>query len=149
MVLGVTERHFLQALRRDGLSFADVPQESRELRTVRAIMELLRRELETISALDGAVSAKARLDALALIARTIDQVTTLQDRFAAERARGAGGLSAGELRVVLKRIDERIDELADSRARELVRIQSQPAGSAGGAPGMDGAGKDGAAAAGK
>ena len=111
------------------------------------IMELLRKELDTLSALEEETSSKVRLDALALLARTIERVSDLQERFASERARTAGGLTADELRAALKRIDERIDELADIRSRDLVRKELGRQGNAGGRTGVDVPGQDGAAAA--
>lgn len=148
-VLGVTEEHFYKGLVRDGLSFTEMSQENRQLRAVRKIMELLRQELETLSALKDEISSKARLDALALLARTIDKVSDLQERFAADRARSASGLSADELRAVLKRIDERINELADKRAGELGSKESERAGNGGGESGMDVSGPHEAASAGE
>jgi DNA mismatch repair ATPase MutS len=141
-VVGVSGPRFLKGLAMDGLSFRDMEQENRQLRAARKIMELLRQELETLSALEGELSSKAKLDALALLARTIDKVSDLQERFAEDRARSTSGLSADELRAVLKRIDERIDELAHSRARELVGNQSKQAGSSGNTSGMDVSGKN-------
>ncbi|ATU92357.1 hypothetical protein B5P45_22935 [Phyllobacterium zundukense] len=144
-VLGLNEQQFLRALERDGLSFSEMQQGSRQLRIAQRIMDLLRKELDTLSALEAETPSKVRLDALALLARTIERVSDLQDRFAAERAGTAGGLSAGELRAVLKRIDERIDELAECRARELVHEELERKGIAGGRAGVDVQGKDNAA----
>ncbi|EJN01398.1 hypothetical protein [Phyllobacterium sp. YR531] len=126
-LLGLTEQSFLAGLHRDGLSLKDM-QGNGQLRAARKIMELLRKELETLSAIESETSSKARLDALALLARTIDKVSDLQDRFDTARARSSSGLSPEELRVVLKRIDERIEELAHIRARELGITQSEQAG---------------------
>ncbi|MBB3238106.1 hypothetical protein [Phyllobacterium endophyticum] len=136
-VMGLTKEQFLKGLFHDGLSFMDMQRDNRQLRDARKIMDLLRRELETLSRLEGDITSKARLDALALLARTIDKVTDLQDRFAAGRAKSSSALSADDLRAVLKRIDERIEELAQNRARELVDNESEPAGSGGGLSGMD------------
>lgn len=147
-VLGVTEEHFYKGLVHDGLSFTDMRQENRQLRAARKIMELLRKELETLSALKDELSSKARLDVLALLARTIDKVSDLQDRFAADRARSASGLSADELRAVLKRVDERINKLAENRARELAKKQFEPAGVGGNISGVDGSGTHDAASPG-
>lgn len=105
-------------------------------------MELLRKELETLSAIQSETSSKARLDALALLARTIDKVSDLQDRFDAARASSSSGLSPDELRVVLKRIDERIEELAHIRAKELGNTQFKPAGDGGGQSGVGIHGQD-------
>ena len=148
-VMGLTQERFLKGLFRDGLSFSDMELENRQLRAARKIMDLLRKELETLSALQGDISSKARLDALALLARTIDKVSDLQDRFAANRARSTSGLSADELRAVLKRIDERINELAYKRARELGGKQFEPAGDGCSEAGMDVSGAHEAAPAGE
>lgn len=146
-VLGVDEQQFLRGLERDGLSLREMQQGNRQLRIAQRIMDLLRKELDTLSALEEETSSKTRLDALALLARTIERVSDLQERFAAERAQTVGGLSADELRAVLKRIDERIDELADIRARELVQKELERKGIAGPRTGVDVPGKDDAAAA--
>ncbi|MDR6633739.1 putative ArsR family transcriptional regulator [Phyllobacterium sp. 1468] len=146
-VLGLNAQQFLRALNRDGLSYSDMQQGNGQLRLAQRIMDLLRKELDTLSSLDREAPGKVRLDALALLARTIDRVSDLQDRFATTRAQAVGGLSADELRAVLKKIDERIDELADIRARELVRKELERQGSAGGPTGVDVPGQDGAAAA--
>ncbi|UXN60769.1 hypothetical protein [Phyllobacterium zundukense] len=146
-LLGLTEGQFLRALNRDGLSYSDMQQGNRQLRLVQRIMDLLRKELDTLSSLDEGASGKVRLDALALLARTIERVSDLQERFATTRAQTVGSLSADELRAVLKKIDERIDELADIRARQLVRKELEQQGSAGGSGGVDVPGQDGPAAA--
>ncbi|MEP7456990.1 hypothetical protein [Phyllobacterium sp. SB3] len=135
-LLGVSEQCFLGGIHRDGLSLQDMQQGNSQLRAARKIMELLRKELETLSAVESETSSKARLDALALLARTIDKVSDLQDRFDATRESSSSGLSPDELRVVLKRIDERIDELAHIRAQELGITQSKQAGDGGGQSGM-------------
>ena len=146
-LLGLTEGQFLRALKRDGLSYSDMQQGNRQLRLAQRIMDLLRKELDTLSSLDEGASGKARLDALALLARTIERVSDLQERFATARAQTVGSLSADELRAVLKRIDERIDELADSRARELVQEELQRKGIDSARTGMDLPGKDDTATA--
>ncbi len=133
-ILNVTEEQFLRGLHRDGLSFIEMQQGSRQLRIAQKIMGLLQREIETLSSLSEDTFSKARLDAMVLLARTIERVGDLQERFAAERSQNVGGLNADELRAVLKRIDERIDELADNRARELVRKEFERAGIKGGRP---------------
>lgn len=145
-VLGVTEPQFLRALRRDGLSFSEMQQGTRQLRIAQRIMELLRKELDTLSAFEKDVSSKTRLDALAQLARTIERVSDLQERFAAERAHAVGGLNPDELRAVLKRIDERIDELAEIRARELVRKEFKQPGGGCSRTGVDNPGENGTAA---
>jgi predicted transcriptional regulator len=146
-VLGLNEQQFLRALKRDGLSYGDMQQGNRQLRLAQRIMDLLRKELDTLSSLDEGSSGKVRLDALALLARTIERVSDLQERFGTTRAQTAGSLSADELRAVLKRIDERIDELADSRARELVQEELQRKGILGARTGVDLPGKDSATTA--
>jgi len=146
-LLGVDEQKFLRGLKHDGLSYSDMQHGNSQLRLAQWIMDLLRKELETLSSLDEEVSVKARLDALALLARMIERVSDLQERLATDRAQTAGGLSADELRAVLKRIDERIDEPADSRARELVREELERKRVESSRAGMDLPGKDGAATA--
>ncbi|CAN7545866.1 hypothetical protein LJR231_003942 [Phyllobacterium sp. LjRoot231] len=146
-LLGLTEDQFLRALRRDGLSYSDMQQGNRQLRLARRIMDLLKKELDTLSSLDKEASGKARLDALALLARTIERVSDLQERFREGQAQTIGSLTADELRAVLKLVDERIDELADSRARELVREEFQRKGIESARTGMDLPGKNDAATA--
>lgn len=85
-VLGLNEQQFLRALKRDGLSYSDMQQGNRQLRLAQRIMDLLRKELDTLSSLDREASDKVRLDALALLARTIERVSDLQERFAKTRA---------------------------------------------------------------
>ncbi len=65
-VLGLDEQQFLRALERDGLSHTEMRQGNRQLRAAQRIMELLRKELDTLSALEEETSSKVRLDALAL-----------------------------------------------------------------------------------
>jgi hypothetical protein len=136
-LLGLTEEQFLRAIRRDGLSVDDLRQGNSQLRTARKIMKLLRRELETLCAIENEISSKARLEALALLARTIDKVSDLQEKFDTARVRSSGSLPPDELRAVLKRIDERINELAQIRARELVGMQFEHKGEECGQSGMD------------
>lgn len=66
-VLGLNEQQFLRALKRDGLSYSDMQQGNRQLRLAQRIMDLLRKELDTLSSLDEETSGKVRLDALALL----------------------------------------------------------------------------------
>lgn len=146
-LLGLSEQTFLSGIYRDGFSLDEVRQGNGQLRAARKIMELLRKELETLSTVESELSSKARLDTLALLARTIDKVSDLQERFDSARARSSSGLSPDELRVVLRRIDERIDELAHIRARELVEKQLKPTGDGGGQSGMDFSGPDNTATA--
>ncbi len=136
-LLGINEQQFLSGIYRDGFSIEEVRQGNSQLRAARKIMELLRKELETLCSIEGELSSKARLDALALLARTIDKVSDLQEKFDTARARSSSGLSTDELRAVLKRIDERIDELANIRAKELVDAQFEQKGDGGDCSGMD------------
>jgi hypothetical protein len=127
-LLGADEQQFLRGLKHDGLSYSDMLQGNRQLRLAQRIMDLLKKELDTVSLLGDDASGKARLDALSLLARTIERVSDLLDRFREGQAQTAGSLNADELRAVLKRIDERIDKLADSRARELVQEEFERQG---------------------
>ena len=136
-LFGEDEAQFLRALKRNGLSGGEFEQKSRQLRLAEKIMNLLQKEVEALTALEEDSLSKTKLDTLALLARTIEKVGDLQERFAAVRLEAVGGLSTDELRNVLTRIDERIDELAEMRARELVQIQSQRTGVESGGPGMD------------
>ncbi len=146
-LLGVNEQQFLNGIYRDGYSLDEIQQGNSQLRAARKIMELLRKELETLSSFENEIPSKARLDALALLARTIDKVSDLQERFDAARAQSASGLSPDEVAAVLKRIDERIDELANIRASELVETKFKHAGDTGGPSGMAFSGADNTTAA--
>lgn len=146
-LLGLSEQAFLSGIYRDGFTLDELRQGNGQLQAARKIMELLRKELETLSTIESEVPSKARLDALALLARTIDKVSDLQERFDTARAESSSGLSPDELRVVLRRIDERIDELAHIRAKELVEKQLKPTGDGGGQSGMDFTGTNNAATA--
>jgi len=146
-LFGLDEQQFLRALKRDGLSFDELEKKSRQLRLAERIMKVLQKEVEALTTLgDGALS-KTKLEALAQLARTIERVGDLQEKFAVERLSVSVGLNADELRTVLTRIDERINELADMRARELVQQQSERKGIEGGVPGMDAPGEANPAAA--
>lgn len=147
LLLDLSEQQFLSAIYRDGFSLEEMQEGNGQLHAARKIMELLRKELETLSAIESETSSKARLDALALLARTIDKVSDLQERFDTARAQSASGLSPDELRAVLKRIDERIDELAHIRARELVEIQFKQTGNGSAHSGMGAQGQNNTTAA--
>lgn len=147
-LLGLTEKQFLSGIQRDGLSADELRRGNSQLRAARKIMRLLRRELETLAASENGISGKARLDALALLARTIDKVSDLQEKFDTARTQSSSGLTPDELRAALKRIDERINELANIRARELVGIQFKHTGDACGQSGVDVSGAAGTTAPG-
>lgn len=126
-VLGVQEATYLRDLKRLGLRH-DVENQPAELRPVDELMTLLLSELRTITRPDEATTPKMRLDALSSIARTLEKLDEM-------RARGDGGekagptLTADEMCAVMQRLEDRIGELADVRAEELVRNR---AGSAAG-----------------
>lgn len=146
IVLGISEESFLLGLQRSNLSADEFQRSSGDLRLIRSIMELMRCELERLATSANGPWSKARLDALAQMARTMDLLSDMQERFAAARPQAHGGLTTDELRAALTRIDERINELANIRARELVREKSEPTGAPCSQPGMDGAGANDAAA---
>ena len=61
-VLGLNEQQFLRALEREGLSHTEMQHGNRQLRLAQRIMDLLRKELDTLSSLDEEASGKVRLD---------------------------------------------------------------------------------------
>lgn len=146
LILGQSEETFRRGLAREGLPLEKAARDG-PLQAAGRIMALLHDELSRLATISDGLSSKARLDALASLARTIDRVHDLKDRFV-EQARPAEGLAPEELRAALVRIDERIDDLANIRAEELVRRQSQPAADTAGGAGMAAEGAAGPAAAG-
>lgn len=97
---------------------AALPERSLEERLAR-MMDVLFREMEAIGAAAQARRRpldKGRIDALGAMIRTLEKF----EGFARERSREGQTGRDGEMADVLRRIDERIRELAATRAEELV-----------------------------
>src|SRR5262245_44286092 len=78
-VLGVNEKQLVSGLRRDGLAVDEVEQSCGDSRLIRRLMETLHGELDKLAAVTAAPWSKARVDALAQMARTMDKLGEMQD----------------------------------------------------------------------
>ncbi|QND52390.1 hypothetical protein HB779_11090 [Phyllobacterium sp. 628] len=134
-VFGIHHRKFEDFVLRDGLTLKYLECQNNELTIVRDIMELLMKELHRLQLNDETIPVKTRLDALAQLARTMDRVSEMQQR-RSEQQRSVTAFNSDELCKALVRIDERIQELARSRADDLVRRQIQSIDDRSISPGM-------------
>lgn len=102
----------------DAAGAAVVPSGSTEERLAR-VMDVLLREVEAVGVAAqarGRPLDKGRIDALGAMIRTLEKF----EGFARERAKEGQTGRDGEMGDVLRRIDERIVELAKAHAEELV-----------------------------
>ncbi|QPB10646.1 hypothetical protein [Bacteriophage sp. 103231] len=140
-LLSVSISQYLNRLNRLNLACSSVAADS-EKRTRDAILERLQAELKRL--LDGEdLPDKSKSEALMALARAVKSVgeLTAEEKPVSQPPSGIAVASLGETRKALMRISRRIDELAESRAREIMdsRPDAAARGSSGGGVAVSGA----------
>ncbi|MHC5230908.1 hypothetical protein [Brucella sp. LJL56] len=119
-LLSVSVSQYLNRLNRLNLACSSAAPDS-DKRTRDAILERLQAELKRL--LDGEdLPDKSKSEALMALARAVKSVgeLTAEERPTSQSPAGGAVASLGETRKALMRISRRINELAESRAREIL-----------------------------